>query len=240
MTFRATRPNSLRQPVRVGRLRCTLHFRPHLDAPTDRAFRISLLGDRFGSLWRLMVAASQWRRAAAASMRCHDGHHPRDLGRCQERQHRLRWCFRAAVLCSRRVRAAAAAEWANFQRLACAIGEGDAGVLGGGPCVLREVRMGQCRNHGGVAVVRIAVASKMERFARRCAPSEVKVRTSRKPRMLCRESGDVLNASVYLTLRCTTDSRASGAQSLAFKDRHFFTQCPLGPCTELVVTFTSA
>ena len=54
----------------------------------------------------------------------------------------------------------------NFQRLVCAMGEWDAGVAGGDPCVLREIRKEQCRNLGGVVVVRSAVAAKMEPFAR--------------------------------------------------------------------------
>ena len=58
-----------------------------------------------------MVAADQWRLAAAASTRCHDGHHRHAQCCCRERQHSPRWRFGAATLCSRRVRAAAAAEW---------------------------------------------------------------------------------------------------------------------------------
>ena len=48
----------------------------------------------------------------------------------------------------------------------CAMGQWDAGVAGGDPCVLREIRKDQCRNLGGVAVQRSAVAAKMEPFAR--------------------------------------------------------------------------
>ena len=55
---------------------------------------------------------------------------------------------------------------ANFQRLVYAMGEWDARVAGGDPCVLFEMRKGQCRNPGGVAVTRSAVAAKMERCAR--------------------------------------------------------------------------
>ena len=51
---------------------------------------------------------------------------------------------------------------ANFQQTVCAMGEWDAGVAGGGPCVIREIRKDQCRNLGGVAVQRSAVAAKME------------------------------------------------------------------------------
>ena len=55
---------------------------------------------------------------------------------------------------------------ANFQRLVYAMGEWDAGVAGGDSCVFREIRKDQCRNLGGVAVVRSSVAAKMERCAR--------------------------------------------------------------------------
>ena len=55
---------------------------------------------------------------------------------------------------------------ANFQRLVYAVGEWDAGVAGGEPCVRREIRKDQCRNLGGVVVARSSVAAKMERFAR--------------------------------------------------------------------------
>ena len=55
---------------------------------------------------------------------------------------------------------------ANFQRLVYAMGDWDAGVAGGDPCVLREIRKDQCRNLGGVVVARSSVAAKMERFAR--------------------------------------------------------------------------
>ena len=51
---------------------------------------------------------------------------------------------------------------ANFQRTVCAMGEWDAGVAGGGPCVLCEIGTGQCRNLDGVVVARSAVATKME------------------------------------------------------------------------------
>ena len=68
------------------------------------------------SIWQVcwqMVAADQWRLAGAASTRCHDGYHHRAQCCCRERQHSPRWRFRAAILCSRRVRAAAAAEWST-------------------------------------------------------------------------------------------------------------------------------
>ena len=55
---------------------------------------------------------------------------------------------------------------ANFQRLVLAMYRGDAGVEGVDPCVLGEMGTDQCRNLGGVVVARIAVAAKMERFAR--------------------------------------------------------------------------
>ena len=51
---------------------------------------------------------------------------------------------------------------ANFQRLVFAMGEWDAGVVGGGPRVLCEMGTGQCRNLDGVVVARSAVAAKME------------------------------------------------------------------------------
>ena len=51
---------------------------------------------------------------------------------------------------------------ANLQRPVCAMGEWDAGVAGGDPCVLGEICMGQCRNLDGVVVARSAVAAKME------------------------------------------------------------------------------
>ena len=59
--------------------------------------------------WQL-VAADQWRLAAAASTRCHDGHHRRAPFSGRERQHPLRWRFGAAIWCSRRLRAVSAAE----------------------------------------------------------------------------------------------------------------------------------
>ena len=55
---------------------------------------------------------------------------------------------------------------ANLQRLVYAMGVRDAGVAGGDPCVLFEIRKDQCRNPGGVVVTRSSVAAKMERFAR--------------------------------------------------------------------------
>ena len=55
---------------------------------------------------------------------------------------------------------------ANLQRPVCAMGEWDAGVAGGDPCVLREIRMRQCRDLDGVAVTRNAVAANMELCAR--------------------------------------------------------------------------
>ena len=70
-------------------------------------------------------------------------------------------------MCYRRVRAAAAAERPDFQRLVCAIAEWDACVAGGDPCALGEIRTGQCRILGGVAAQTIAVAAKMELCARR-------------------------------------------------------------------------
>ena len=113
-----------------------------------------------------MVAADQWRRAAAASMRWHDGYHCHAPCCCQKRQHRSRWRLGAATLCYRRVRAAAAAERPDFQRLVCAIAEWDACVAGGDPCALGEIRTGQCCILGGVAAQTIAVAAKMELCAR--------------------------------------------------------------------------
>ena len=56
---------------------------------------------------------------------------------------------------------------ANLQRLVFALGEWDAGLVGGGPCVLCEMGTGRCRNLDGVAVARSAVAAKMELCARR-------------------------------------------------------------------------
>ena len=41
---------------------------------------------------------------------------------------------------------------ANFQLIVFAMGEWDAGVAGGDPCVLGEIRMGQCRNLDGVTL----------------------------------------------------------------------------------------
>ena len=55
---------------------------------------------------------------------------------------------------------------ANFQLTMCAMCEWDAGVAGGDLCLFFEIRTGQCRNLGGVAAQRSAVAAKMERFAR--------------------------------------------------------------------------
>ena len=51
---------------------------------------------------------------------------------------------------------------ANLQRAVCAMGEWDAGVAGGDPCVLFEIRKEQCRNLGDVVAARSSVAAKME------------------------------------------------------------------------------
>ena len=75
---------------------------------------------------------------------------------------------------------------ANLQRLVCAMSVRDAGVAGGDPCVLREIRKDQCRNLDCVVIARSAVAAKTELCARASADMQNEIVTFACARYECR------------------------------------------------------
>ena len=104
--------------------------RTRISDVTDPGPSILTRRRRFGGLGQLMVDASGWRRVAAASTRWHDAHHPCGPCRARKRHGLWLWRFRAAISCSRRVRAAAPA-W----RLSC-----------DGPCARLPRRIGMVQS----------------------------------------------------------------------------------------------